>query len=192
MMTRRSRHAFRRAPKTRVFWYAPTDSSFGTTSQVLALDTDVVIPIVAVPKDVAATSSLATAAEAPHNDRCVVHRVIGSILYRVPAAATTLILRAGLLVRPSNFEEGGIGAAGIFNATLDGSRNDLSWLWLDDAFVQTEAVATGPCIMHVDSKVKRVLKQGDVLGLVLRCHAYQGATGASVTVNLRALLSTAR
>lgn len=210
MRTRRARATFRRAPKTRVFWYAPPDSNDGVaTSAVIAPGAETSTLLAIAPRDVP-NAGLAGAAEAPHNDRFTIHSVRGlcTLNWLSALAGVRLqesFIRLGIIVLDhTEVEGGGFAAAASLGGNPALQTNlfaERSWMWLwtgvhgaccDAAGVAVQRYGD-PLTVHVDVKVKRVLRQGQGLYFFASVGNYKGVPqGYTITKNIRSLVSVGR
>lgn len=187
----RHRRSIRRgsALKRKTFWYV-SPNAWNTSASG---SNNFVIPLVTIPKDVAHLTSLATAAEAPHNNEILVERIRGQIY--VTNGVSTYQQSLGIIVLDADVakdEEGGTFApalnagspTSIINAN-GGEEMARPWLWIWSGF--WPAGNAGFPTLEVDIKVKRILRQGQ--GLFLYGNSNAGAP-QNTAVMLRALLST--
>lgn len=208
-----------RPAKRRMFWYAAPDCwmSYGTSAGLTVPkgQTGVSLPLVVVPKDVAPTSLLHTAGEAPHNDRVSTGAIRGQIsidnVSSIGIARARIrmgILECELLpgnptVGAAGDQEGGTMSPSVdsipgTSSVFDVRESARSWLWLDQRVLGTDAagnsVSTGDDrTLQVHVKSKRALLQGHGMFLFLQVtQVFGNVTSCDIQVNLRTLLTAGR
>lgn len=209
MMTRRSRHAFRRAPKTRVFWYTSVDGYDGETvsSNTPGLGSGRYGVLAVVPKDVAGATSLAAASQAPQNDICKIHAIRGQVSFgnlATAGAVATGYYRFCIYTDEVVQGETQGGATlpatsvGGFSQILSLQNSTRDIMFLAQGYIgnllNSQPVSTGdPRTVEVHVKTKRLLKQNHALFFAAELTPNIGApTVFQTNINLRTLLSVRR